>query len=61
VYPEDGPLWAETSELEVLGLKYVGAANVNKVMLIIKVCISRFFLCEMVILVPGHEQDKVYD
>jgi hypothetical protein len=48
------------SEMEVLGLKYVGVANVNKVTQIINVCIS-WFVCEIVILVPGHKQDKVYD
>ena len=34
--------------------------SVNKVVLIIEMCISWFFLCETVILVNGHEKDKVY-
>lgn len=48
------------SEMKVLGLKYVGVANVNKVMLIINVCISRFS-CEILISVAGHEQGTDYD
>ena len=38
----------------------VGVASVNKVVLK-QMCALVGFLCEIVILVPGHEQDKVYD
>jgi hypothetical protein len=47
VLPEGSPLRAETYRSD----------SVNKVVLLITMCISRF-LCEIVILVQEHDQDK---